>query len=125
MTELKGKLQLWLYYWLLRPLSLCRFIVFNVTEGMQRSFMYWTIDILQHIRHIWPLTRVEDLLLRMARSGQIQRKVSEQELVALLNQIAQTKSESKIVFNRKGDVGLDDLTTETTQADQDDDDFFD
>lgn len=63
----------------------------------------------------------------MAQSGQIQRKVSEQELVALLDQISQTKSESKIVFNRKGDVGLDHFESgDTSKQDvDDDDDFFD
>jgi hypothetical protein len=72
------------------------------------------------------LTRVEDLLFRMARSGQIQRKVSEQELVSLLDQIAQTKSESKIVFNRKGDVGLTALESNQSKVEDDDeDDFFD
>ena len=69
----------------------------------------------------------------MARSGQIQRKVSEQELVSLLNQISQQESKvnsTKIVYNRRGedddddDVFLGGGSVKKTNED-DDDDFFD
>lgn len=44
----------------------------------------------------WLLTysSVEDLLLRLARSGQIQKKVSEQELIGLLDQLSQQESKA-------------------------------
>ncbi|CDO51495.1 similar to Saccharomyces cerevisiae YMR074C Protein with homology to human PDCD5, which is involved in programmed cell death [Geotrichum candidum] len=62
---------------------------------------------------------VEDLLIRLVRSGQIQKKVSEQELISLLEQLSQQESKAnktKIVFERRN-TNLDN--------DDDDDDFFD
>lgn len=48
---------------------------------------------------VWILTErvctsVEDLLLRLARSGQIQKKVSETELIGLLDQLSQQESKA-------------------------------
>ncbi|CAG8678642.1 20334_t:CDS:2 [Dentiscutata erythropus] len=44
---------------------------------------------------------VEDLLIRMAQSGQLRGKVSESQLIDLLQQInQQQKPEKKIVYNR-------------------------
>ncbi|ODQ65482.1 DNA-binding TFAR19-related protein [Nadsonia fulvescens var. elongata DSM 6958] len=65
---------------------------------------------------------VEDLLIRMARSGQIQQKVDEPQLVSMLDQISrqEVKSrETKIIFDRRQTVEADDVEEE------DDDDFFD
>ncbi|KAK9381686.1 PDCD5-related protein [Kockiozyma suomiensis] len=47
---------------------------------------------------------VEDLLIRMARSGQIQNRVDEDELISLLDQISQQESkanETKIVYQTR------------------------
>ncbi|CAG8744017.1 38091_t:CDS:2 [Gigaspora margarita] len=45
---------------------------------------------------------VEDLLIRMAQSGQLRGKVSESQLIDLLQQInQQQKPEKKIVYNRR------------------------
>ncbi|KAJ1997171.1 hypothetical protein GGI02_005180 [Coemansia sp. RSA 2322] len=46
---------------------------------------------------------VEDMLMRMARMGQIRSKVKEEELVDMLKQINSSHhEETKIVYNRKG-----------------------
>ncbi|KAK7206921.1 hypothetical protein BZA70DRAFT_236421 [Myxozyma melibiosi] len=47
---------------------------------------------------------VEDLLIRMARTGQIQNRVDEDELISLLDQISQQESkanETKIVVSTR------------------------
>ncbi|KAF9425733.1 hypothetical protein BGZ76_003093 [Entomortierella beljakovae] len=45
---------------------------------------------------------VEDLLLRMAQGGQVRSKITEQQLIELLEQVnQQSKSETKIVYNRR------------------------
>ncbi|CAI2192805.1 15912_t:CDS:2 [Funneliformis geosporum] len=45
---------------------------------------------------------VEDLLIRMVQAGQLRGKVSEPQLIELLEQInQQQKPETKIVFNRR------------------------
>ncbi|CAJ0831469.1 13520_t:CDS:2 [Entrophospora sp. SA101] len=45
---------------------------------------------------------VEDLLIRMVQTGQIRGKVSETQLIGLLEQIKQQqKPETKIVYNRR------------------------
>ncbi|KAK9707775.1 hypothetical protein K7432_009985 [Basidiobolus ranarum] len=45
---------------------------------------------------------VEDLLIRMAQTGQLRGKVTESHLIELLEQInSQQKPETKIVFNRR------------------------
>ncbi|KAI8324561.1 DNA-binding TFAR19-related protein [Martensiomyces pterosporus] len=52
---------------------------------------------------------VEDMLLRMARMGQIRNKVSEDELKEMLEQInAEHHTETKIIYNRKGFDDSDD-----------------
>ncbi|KAI9206414.1 PDCD5-related protein [Polychytrium aggregatum] len=56
---------------------------------------------------------VEDMLIRMAQSGQLRGKVDENQLIEMLGQIAeQSESRTKITYNRRR-VGSDD----------DDDDF--
>lgn len=55
------------------------------------------------------------MLIRMAQTGQIRKKVEEEELVSLLDQISKQDAkanESKIIYNRR-------------ELDDDDDDFFD
>ncbi|KAG0275369.1 hypothetical protein BGZ95_008859 [Linnemannia exigua] len=45
---------------------------------------------------------VEDLLIRMAQGGQVRAKITEKQLIELLEQVnQQTKSETKIVYNRR------------------------
>ncbi|RGB36999.1 programmed cell death protein 5-like protein [Rhizophagus diaphanus] len=45
---------------------------------------------------------VEDLLIRMAQTGQLRGKVSESQLIEILEQInQQQKPETKIVYNRR------------------------
>ncbi|KAF9947730.1 hypothetical protein BGZ72_010313 [Mortierella alpina] len=45
---------------------------------------------------------VEDLLIRMAQGGQVRSKITEKQLIELLEQVnQQTKSETKIVYNRR------------------------
>ncbi|KAF9405062.1 Programmed cell death protein 5 [Podila epigama] len=45
---------------------------------------------------------VEDLLIRMAQGGQVRSKVTEKQLIELLEQVnQQTKHETKIVYNRR------------------------
>ncbi|KAK1826704.1 DNA-binding TFAR19-related protein [Podospora conica] len=58
-------------------------------------------------------TEVENRLIMLARSGQLRQKVTEEQLKELLNAVADTKAEEKIVVSRR--KGWDD----------DDDDFFD
>ncbi|GBC05905.1 hypothetical protein RclHR1_00650024 [Rhizophagus clarus] len=45
---------------------------------------------------------VEDLLIRMAQTGQLRGKVNESQLIEILEQInQQQKPETKIVYNRR------------------------
>jgi hypothetical protein len=71
----------------------------------------------------------------MAQSGRLGRKVTEEDLVSLLDQLSQQEGQSsgpKIVFNRRHD-DWDDVLSNTKassvaqrrQDDDDDDDFFD
>lgn len=66
---------------------------------------------------------VEQLLVRMARSGQISRKLTEPELVSLLEQI-KGPSGPKIVYNRRGDEDQP-IVEENSNKDDSEDDFFD
>ncbi|KAK3330927.1 PDCD5-related protein [Apodospora peruviana] len=59
-------------------------------------------------------TQVENQLIMMAQTGQIRQKVTEEQLKGLLNAVADTKEEEKIVVSRRKGWGLDD-----------DDDLFD
>ncbi|EOQ99221.1 hypothetical protein J056_002346 [Wallemia ichthyophaga EXF-994] len=48
--------------------------------------------------------RIKDMLIKMAKSGQIRSQVTEQQLVGLLDQVSSvvpSASASKITFNRK------------------------
>lgn len=67
---------------------------------------------------------VEQLLVRMARSGQISRKLTEPELVSLLEQI-KGPSGPKIVYNRRGDDGQPTVDEKQSKDDDSEDDFFD
>ncbi|KAJ1989494.1 hypothetical protein H4R33_002046 [Dimargaris cristalligena] len=53
---------------------------------------------------------VEDMLIRMAQTGQLRGKVNESQLIGLLEQISEKskKNEPKIVFNRRRDDDDDD-----------------
>ncbi|KAI8911289.1 hypothetical protein PhCBS80983_g01258 [Powellomyces hirtus] len=52
---------------------------------------------------------VEDLLIRMAQSGQIRSKVNETTLIGLLEQINEAnQKETKIVYNRRRDDDSED-----------------
>ncbi|KAJ3188807.1 hypothetical protein HDU85_004521 [Gaertneriomyces sp. JEL0708] len=52
---------------------------------------------------------VEDLLIRMAQTGQLRGKVTEQALIGLLEQInEQNQHETKITYNRRRDDDSDD-----------------
>ncbi|KAF9977603.1 hypothetical protein BGZ73_005457 [Actinomortierella ambigua] len=45
---------------------------------------------------------VEDLLLRMAQGGQVRSKITETQLIELLEQVnQQTETKTKIVYNRR------------------------
>ncbi|KAJ3056675.1 hypothetical protein HK102_011162, partial [Quaeritorhiza haematococci] len=45
---------------------------------------------------------VEDMLIRMAQTGQVREKIGERQLVDMLEQISQTtKTETTIKFNRR------------------------
>ncbi|KAG0267086.1 hypothetical protein BG011_009158 [Mortierella polycephala] len=45
---------------------------------------------------------VEDLLIRMAQGGQVRSKITEKQLIELLEQVnQQSKPETKIVYNRR------------------------
>ncbi|ODQ62686.1 hypothetical protein WICANDRAFT_60743 [Wickerhamomyces anomalus NRRL Y-366-8] len=61
---------------------------------------------------------VEQYIIRLAQSGQVRRKLGEDDIVEILNGIArdqQKQNETKIVFSRK----------QTANESEDDDDFFD
>lgn len=58
---------------------------------------------------------LENRLIMMARSNQIRQRVTEEELIALINMLDEKKAEeSKIVFSRRKGV-----------IDEDDDDLYD
>ncbi|KAI9220984.1 PDCD5-related protein [Blastocladiella britannica] len=44
---------------------------------------------------------VEDAVLRMAQSGQLQGKITEQRLIELLGNMTEARQETKVVFNRR------------------------
>lgn len=46
-------------------------------------------------------TQVENQLIMMARTGQLQRKVTEEQLKGLLNAVADNQEEEKIVVTRR------------------------
>ncbi|CAN6664430.1 hypothetical protein TRVA0_036S00166 [Trichomonascus vanleenenianus] len=106
-------------------------------EEMRQSMMLQILspqarERLSRIRIVRPqrAQSVEDLLIRMARSGQIRQKVSEEELVSLLDQISQQEqrtSQTKVVFTRRNDDDDDDYGKphKDSHADSDEDDFFD
>ncbi|KAG0005267.1 hypothetical protein BGZ65_011553 [Modicella reniformis] len=52
---------------------------------------------------------VEDILIRMAQGGQVQNRITEERLIELLGQVnQQTRSETRIVYNRRRYDDLDD-----------------
>lgn len=78
--------------------------------------------------------QVEELLIRMAQSNQLRGKVSEPQLVQLLDQISaqEDRSRAKIVYNRRDSDDEFDLDASTQKEqpnahneEEDDDDFFD
>jgi programmed cell death protein 5 len=50
---------------------------------------------------------LEELILRMAQTGQIRSKLSEQQLIELLGNISENKTETKIVYNRRRELDSD------------------
>lgn len=46
-------------------------------------------------------TDIENRLIMLARSGQLRQKVTEEQLKELLNAVAETKEEDKIVISRR------------------------
>lgn len=46
---------------------------------------------------------IENRLIMLARTGQLQAKVTEEQLKELLNAVAENKKEEKIVINRRKD----------------------
>ncbi|CEP60861.1 Sdd2p LALA0_S02e01310g [Lachancea lanzarotensis] len=77
---------------------------------------------------------VEAYLQQLAARGQITRKVSEQEIVEVLNGVARDenrKNSTKIIFDRRDEVHHNakdshgHVTGGTNDDDDDDDDFFD
>ncbi|KAI9175835.1 hypothetical protein H9P43_006199 [Blastocladiella emersonii ATCC 22665] len=51
---------------------------------------------------------VEDMVLRMAQTGQLRGKVTEDQLIDLLGNISDAKAETKVVFNRRRALDSDD-----------------
>ncbi|KAJ3172393.1 hypothetical protein HDU87_007897 [Geranomyces variabilis] len=80
-------------------------------EEMRRTMLYQILDNdarerLARIKIVKSdkARAVEDLLIRMAQSGQIRSKVNNQTLIGLLEQINEAQSkETKIVYNRRRD----------------------
>ncbi|KAI9716095.1 MAG: hypothetical protein M1812_005522 [Candelaria pacifica] len=46
-------------------------------------------------------TEIEDRLIMLARSGQLRQKVTEEQLKELLNAVAETQEEEKIIVSRR------------------------
>ncbi|KNE68427.1 hypothetical protein AMAG_13081 [Allomyces macrogynus ATCC 38327] len=51
---------------------------------------------------------VEDMVLRMAQTGQLRGKVDEDQLIDLLGNISESKQSTKIVYNRRKALDSDD-----------------
>ncbi|KAJ3361474.1 hypothetical protein GGF31_002224 [Allomyces arbusculus] len=51
---------------------------------------------------------VEDMILRMAQTGQLRGKVDEDQLIDLLGNISESKQSTKIVYNRRKALDSDD-----------------
>lgn len=65
---------------------------------------------------------VEEYIMKLSQTGQLRRKMTEQELVQILNGIARDEEglkETKIIFDRKN------AANSYAGEDDDDDDFFD
>ena len=73
--------------------------------------------------------KVEQLLMRLAQSGQLQGRISDPDLVHLLNKVSQQEQQSsKLVFSRRGNDFSDeegDVISSKDAKDESDDDFFD
>ncbi|GMM52859.1 Sdd2 protein [Starmerella bacillaris] len=73
--------------------------------------------------------KVEQLLMRLAQSGQLQGRISDPDLVHLLNKMSQQEQQSsKLVFSRRGNDFSDeegDVISSKDAKDESDDDFFD
>ncbi|EMG48830.1 hypothetical protein G210_0536 [Candida maltosa Xu316] len=66
---------------------------------------------------------VENYILKLYQMGQIRQKLTEKDVVQILDGISrdtQQKQQTKITFDRKNTVDFDD-----DDGDEDDDDFFD
>ncbi|SCU89455.1 LANO_0D04984g1_1 [Lachancea nothofagi CBS 11611] len=73
---------------------------------------------------------VEAYLQQLAARGQISRKVTEEEIVEILNGVARDenrKNNTKIIFDRRDQFPVDgaNAAKSVTDDDDDDDDFFD
>ncbi|KAJ3008980.1 hypothetical protein HKX48_008225 [Thoreauomyces humboldtii] len=85
-------------------------------EEMKRTMLYQILDPkarerLARIKIVKEekARAVEDLLIRMAQSGQIRSKVDEPTLIGLLEQINEAnQKETKIVYNRRRDSDSED-----------------
>ena len=53
--------------------------------------------------------QVEDMIVMMARQGQMTGKISENGLISMLDQINETKAETTVTMKHKGDDDLDDI----------------
>lgn len=52
-------------------------------------------------------SQIEDMLIRMAQTGQLRQRLDENALVDLLGQIADTTAQSKIQFRRRVEIDSD------------------
>ena len=73
---------------------------------------------------------VEQYLQQLISTGQLRHKISENEIVEILNGVAKEqnkRNETKIIFNRKDKYSINDKAEESKHNDQYDseDDFFD
>ncbi|ORX57864.1 DNA-binding TFAR19-related protein [Piromyces finnis] len=80
----------------------------NQIEDMRRNMLAQVLDNsarerISRIAIVKPekARAVEDYILGMARSGRLASKINESQLIDLLEQMNETKKETKIVYNRR------------------------
>ena len=53
--------------------------------------------------------QVEDMILMMCQRGQMTGQINEGGLISMIDQLNETKKETKVTFKHKGDDDLDDI----------------
>lgn len=70
-------------------------------------------------------TQVQQMIVKVAQSGQLPGKIDEPQLISLLEGLSKREQSSKLVFKRHDYDDEDDVIQESHKHESDSDDFFD